>query len=695
LNDTERNYEIHDKEILAVIRCLEAWRHFLEGARTKFKIWTDHKNLEYFMTNQKLNRRQARWALFLSRFDFTLKHVPGTKMGKADRLSRRPDWRKGVERNNEDRTLVKAEWLRKAGTVEVLIEGVDLLKKVRESKAKDDEVIKAVEEMKRAGVKMLRDEEWREEDGLMLKKGKVYVPKDEGLRTEIIRLHHDTPVGGHGGQWKTVELVTRNFWWPGVTKEVKRYVEECDSCQQNKNQVAAPAGKLMPNEAPEKPWTHIMADFITKLPLAQGYDAILVVCDRLTKMAHFIPTTDKTSAEGLARLFRDHVWKLHGLPESIISDRGAQFAANLMKELNQILGIETRLLTAFYPQTDGQTERTNQELEQYLRMFIDHQQEQWPEWLGTAEFAYNNKVNTSTKVSPFRANSGRDPRMGFEMRKQGKLEGAKKFAEKIKRIQEEAQAALKRAQEEMKKRADRQRGKAEEYQVGDLVLLSTKDLKWQMEGRRTEKLTERFVEPYKIKSVISTNAVELELPRTIKIHPVVNVSRVKRYREQVRGQKKQPTPPVIIEGEEEYEVEKVINKRKKYGRWEYLVRWKGYTAEEDSWEKKENLKNTKETIEDYEREYGREERRMEEEHEGLPGRFMAKTLYGWDDGKFDWEYLKKLERNWRKWKGAKFFQRKNLKKGDNVINCPPEPRIVRLEGWEERELFSDGLDEGL
>jgi len=255
-------------------------------------------------------------------------------MGKADGLSRRPDWRKGIEKDNENRTLVKAEWLRKAGIEEVLIKGVDLLKKVRESKAKDDEVIKAVEEMKRAGVKMLRDEEWREEDELMLKEGKVYVPKDEGLRTEIIQLHHDTLVGGHGGQWKMVELVTRNFWWPGVTKEVKRYVEGCNSCQRNKNQAAAPAGKLMPNEAPEKPWTHITADFITKLPLAQGYDAILVVCDRLTKMAHFIPTTDKTSAEGLARLFRDHVWKLHGLPESIISDRGAQFAANLMKELN-------------------------------------------------------------------------------------------------------------------------------------------------------------------------------------------------------------------------------------------------------------------------------------------------------------------------------------------------------------------------
>jgi len=128
----------------------------------------------------------------------------------------------------------------------------------------------------------------------------------------------------------------------------------------------------MPNSIPEKPWTHILADFITKLPLAQGYDTILVVVDRLTKMVHFIPTTERTSAEGLARLFRDNVWKLHGLPESIISDRGPQFTAGLMRELNQILQIKSKMSTAFHSQTDGQMERVNQELEQYLRMFIDH-----------------------------------------------------------------------------------------------------------------------------------------------------------------------------------------------------------------------------------------------------------------------------------------------------------------------------------
>ena len=152
------------------------------------------------MKAQKLNRRQARWTLHLSRFNFMLKHVPGSKMGKADSLSRRPDWEVGAEKDNEDQRLVKPEWLevRKTETVEIIVDGVDLLEEVRKSKVKDNEVVKVVEEMKRAGVKMLRDEEWREVNGIMYKEGKVYMPKDDKLRAEIIRLHYNTPVGGHG-----------------------------------------------------------------------------------------------------------------------------------------------------------------------------------------------------------------------------------------------------------------------------------------------------------------------------------------------------------------------------------------------------------------------------------------------------------------------------------------------------------------
>jgi len=289
-------------------------------------------------------------------------------------------------------------------------------------------------------------------------------------------------------------------------------------------------------------------------------------------MAHFIATMEKTLAEGLAKLFRDHIWKLHGLPESIISDKGVQFVAGMMKELNNLLGIQTKLSMAYHLQTDGQTERINQELEQYLRVFINHRQEQWPDWLRMVEFVYNNKIHTVTKISPFKANYGQDPRMGFEGRRKGKYKAAGKFVERMKKIQEKAKTVLGKAQEEMKKFANRMQREKEEYRVGDLVLLSTKDLKWQMKGRRSEKLTEHFVGPYKVKGIVSSNAIELKLPKSIRIHSVVNVSRVRLYKPQVEGQKKTPPKPVIIEGEEEFEVEKIINKRTVRGKEKFLVR---------------------------------------------------------------------------------------------------------------------------
>ena len=169
--------------------------------------------------------------MYLSQFNFTLKHVPGKSIGKADRLSRRPDWQEGVERDNEDQTLIKPEWVRGAETI---MEEGDLRERIKKAQEGDEKVVKAVEELKKAGVKMLRDEEWEIEDRVVLKKERIYVPEGK-LRGEIIWLHHDTPVGGHGGRWKMTELVTRNYWWPGVMKEVGRYVDGCDTCQRYKN----------------------------------------------------------------------------------------------------------------------------------------------------------------------------------------------------------------------------------------------------------------------------------------------------------------------------------------------------------------------------------------------------------------------------------------------------------------------------
>ena len=222
------------------------------------------------------------------------------------------------------------------------------------------------------------------------------------------------------------------------------------------------AGKLKLEEVLEKLWTYILVDFITKLLVVAGKDAILVVYDRLSKIMHFVATTEGTTVKELARLFRDNIQRLHRLPESIVLDRGPQFATELMRELNKILEIQTKLSTAFHLQTDRQTEQINQELEQYLQFFIDHRQKDWLEWLASIEFTINNKVHSTTKVSSFIANYRRELRMGGDIRKKEKVEKATEFVKRLKRVQEEAGVVLRKVQEEMKRYVDRKRKKTKE-----------------------------------------------------------------------------------------------------------------------------------------------------------------------------------------------------------------------------------------
>jgi len=253
-----------------------------------------------------------------------------------------------------------------------------------------------------------------------------------------------------------------------------------------------------------------------------------------------------------------------------VSDRGPQFAAELTKELNRMLGIKTKLSTVFHPQTDGQTERMNQELKQYLQFFIEQRQKDWPEWMAVAEFAINNKIHTVTKVSPFMANYGRELRMGGDIRRKGKVESATEFMERMKKVHEEAEAALKKTQEEIKRYTDRRRKETENWKKGDRVLLSTKNLVFK--ERPTKKLMERYVGPYAIEEVVSLNVVKLRLPTSMRIHPVVNVSQIVHYKEQVKGQKKEEGKPVEAEGVEEWEVEKILNKKKMRRVEKYLIR---------------------------------------------------------------------------------------------------------------------------
>ena len=185
-----------------------------------------------------------------------------------------------------------------------------------------------------------------------------------------------------------------------------KYVRSCDKCQRTKTFPAKPFGTLQPNAIPSQPWEVVTTDMVVGLPSCQGYDSILVVCDRFTKKIHVMPTNIELSAEGAARLYRDNVWRHHGLQHATISDCGPQFASRFMKELNRLLGIKTSLSTAYHPQTDGQTERVNQEIEQFLRLFVNYHQNDWVEWLSIAEFSFNNKIHSATHYSPFYLDNG-------------------------------------------------------------------------------------------------------------------------------------------------------------------------------------------------------------------------------------------------------------------------------------------------
>jgi hypothetical protein len=332
LSPVERNYEIHDKEMLAIIRALQEWRHFVEGAEHPCEIWTDHKNLEYFMTAKQLNRRQGRWSLYLSRFDFTLHHKPGKSMGKPDALSRRADHGIGTDDNSDIVLLSPKLFVVRA------LEGLQLvgpersiLRDVRQGvKTPEEEpVAKAVRELRNSSTRSLRSAEWSESDGLLYFRGRIYVPPTADLRRRIVSLCHDTKIAGHAGRFKTLELVSRNYWWPNMSRYVGQYVLHCDLCLRTKAQRRLPVGELQPLPIPEDRWDTISVDFISELPESGGYDAIMAVVDSVGKRAHFTETVTTVTASGAANLYLRNVWKLHGLPRKVISDRGPQFVADV------------------------------------------------------------------------------------------------------------------------------------------------------------------------------------------------------------------------------------------------------------------------------------------------------------------------------------------------------------------------------
>jgi hypothetical protein len=350
-------------------------------------------------------------------------------------------------------------------------------------------------------------------------------------------------------------------------------------------------------------------DFIEQLPeTAEGYSSIMVVVDRFTKMAHFIPLKGKPDARELATVFAREIWRLHGLPMDIVSDRDSRFTSRFWQSLLELLGIKGRMSTAFHPQTDGQTERVNQVLEAYVRAFCRYDQGDWADILPFAEYAYNNSASSATNVSPFYANYGFHPRKTW-----GKDVGIKNPTAHCRvhwtvEVHEACREALGKARERMGKFYDRKRTPAPTYAVDDLVMLDMRNIKTR---RPTRKFDQKKQGPFRITKVVSRSAVRVDLPRRWRIHDVFHVSLLEPYRQATIAGQVQPTPDEVLrragelaEGAEafsdEYTPEEIVRSQR-FGRTiEYLVRWEGYPGEKDwTWEPAEHLEGCKELVREF------------------------------------------------------------------------------------------------
>jgi len=336
---------------------------------------------------------------------------------------------------------------------------------------------------------------------------------------------------------------------------------------------------MKPNEAkwsPGSTWKSISMDFITDVPKSEGDDAILIVIDRITKMAHFLLCTKEMDARQFSELFMREIFRLHGLPKDIITDRGSIFTSDLWKETTKQLGIERRLSTAFHPQTDGQTERTNSTLEQYLRAYVNYQQHNWKALLPMAEFAYNSGYQESINRTPFFANYGVNPEyQTFGHLMQGKIT----LPENMSELHDTLQAEMTEAELRHKEYYDAGRKPDPNLQSGDSVLLLPRNIGT---TRPCKKLDYKKIGPFKILAMIGESAYKLDLPPSMRIHNTFHISLLEPYHDdKFSSQRAQPPPPIIIEGEPVYELEQIIDSRLHYGKLQFRAKWSCYPPEHD------------------------------------------------------------------------------------------------------------------
>jgi hypothetical protein len=572
MNDAETRYAVHEQELLAIVRAVEEWGHYLIGSSFPVHIFTDHASLQFLNTQPDLTARQARWVEKLAEHELLIEHLPGTENRVADALSRRADYAQtAAEAAAAKESTVRparlkltlatstAAQLSQERPVETVVDASPLLHDIKDAAVRDPAYQMTISKAAHAGLTV--------EDGLLYSPDRrLYVPDDAALKRRLLRELHDAPTGGHLGMIKTGKKVADLFYWYGMQHDIEDYVRGCVTCARSKPSQLSPAGKLQPLPIPQRCWETISVDFIGPLPKTKGdhFNFVLMVVDKFSKLVHYVPCYQSITAEGSAKLVWSEVIRHHGVPSSIISDRDPRFTSDLWRELWRIMGTDLRMSTSYHPQSNGQTERANRVLEEALRAFVNNHRDDWDQFLAPLEFAVNSSVHASTGMSAFAMN-GSAPRSPLDValgrQPQTSVQSVEDLVNQARTVIEDARGFMLMRQAKQKKAADKKR-RDEKYAVGDQVMLSTAPF-----PSHRGKLKDPYIGPFRVKEVRGDVNVVLELPPSMRIHDTFHVEKLKRFVPSSRewpGRRQQDRPaPVLVEGKELYEVETVIGKREK------------------------------------------------------------------------------------------------------------------------------------
>jgi hypothetical protein len=563
LSDGNLSKSVYEKELMALVLCIQHWRHYLLGK--PFVVHTDHKSLKHFLQQKITSPDQQCWLAKLLGYQFEVKYKPGVDNKAADALSR-------CHGESELQTIM---------SYPVWLGGKLLLEEV----TKDPYIQKLVAEVqdnnqKRPGFEV--------KQGVLFYQGRLVISPHSPSIPLLLEEFHNSPTGGHSGFLRTYRKIADNIYWIGMQKRIRDYVRACDVCQRQKYAATTPGGLLQPLPIPNAIWEDLSLDFITGLPKSKGYDAVLVVVDRLSKYGHFILLKHPYTAKTVAEIFVREVVRLHGTPHSIISDRDPIFVSHFWKELFKLQGTKLQMSSAYHPETDGQTEVLNRCLESYLRCFASEQPKSWSHWIPWAEYWYNTTYHISIGKTPFEVVYGRQaPSLLRFLSNETKVQAVALELSDRDEALSQLKAHLLRAQQQMKKYADKSRRDVN-FDIGEWVFLKLRPHRQHSVIRRiNQKLAARFYGPFKIVEKIGEVAYKLLLPDSSKIHPVFHVSLLKKA---VGDYEVQGTLPKELEitAEEDHYPEQVIGSRliTKEGLTvpQSLIKWRGGTLDDVTWE---------------------------------------------------------------------------------------------------------------